>query len=141
LAHYEWVELALELADAELPDIDPAGDLIAGVPASSPFAWLLGYRFPVHQIRLDFQPTEAPAQASWLLVYRNPADQVQFQALEPLAARLLALVQEDLGATGSELVRQLAGEAGMTELEPLLANARALLEGWRARGVILGTRR
>lgn len=141
LAHYEWVELALELADAELPEIDPAGDLFAGIPVSSPLAWLLGYRFPVHQIRPEFQPTEPPAHATWLLVYRNPADQVQFQALQPLAARLLALVQEDRGATGSELVRQLAAEAGMTELATLLPKARALLEGWRTRGVILGTRR
>lgn len=141
LAHYEWVELALDLADGEAPAADPAGDLLTGIPVPSPFAWLLGYRFPVHQIRIDFQPGEAPPQPTWLLVYRSPTGKVQFQALEPLAARLLALVQEDEGATGGELVRQLAGEAGITDISPLLSQARVLLEGWRTREVILGTRR
>ena len=30
LAHYEWVELALEIADEPLPRHDPDGDLLAG---------------------------------------------------------------------------------------------------------------
>src|SRR5688500_1511668 len=30
LAHYEWVELALQIADDELPPHDPDGDLLAG---------------------------------------------------------------------------------------------------------------
>jgi hypothetical protein len=143
LAHYEWAELALDLDES---DIDAAaiaardGDPIDQVPVPAPCAWLLGYRYPVHLIRRDFQPGEPPAQPTWLLIYRNRADKVQFQALEPLAARLLALVQEDSGRSGRELVAQLASESGHPEPTALIDPARALLRGWMDRDVIAGVR-
>lgn len=143
LAHYEWAELALDLDEG---DIDAAtirsrdGDPMDAVPVPSACAWLLGYRYPVHLIRREFQPTEAPAQPTWLLIYRNRADKVQFQALEPLAARLLALVQEDGGRTGRELVMQLARESGHPEPPALVEPARALLRGWIERDVVAGVR-
>ena len=64
LAHYEWVELALSLEERELDEVaaDPDGDLLTGIPVLSPLAWPLSYRFPVHQIRPDFQPDEPPGQ-------------------------------------------------------------------------------
>jgi hypothetical protein len=43
LAHYEWVELALQIADDDLPPHDPDGDLLAGKPVPSPLAWALAY--------------------------------------------------------------------------------------------------
>lgn len=143
LAHYEWAELALDLADADIEEVAQgagAGDPIAGVPLPSPLAWVLGYRFPVHLIRPDFQPTVAPAQPSWLLIYRNRADRVQFQVLEPLAARLLSLTQEADGASGRELVMRLAAEIGHPRPEELIEPARALYAGWMQRDVIVGVR-
>lgn len=142
LAHYEWVELALDLDPARFEDVAiDAGleDPLAAVPVPSPLAWLLGYQFPVHQIRPEHQPTEPPPLPTWIVVYRNRADKVQFQALEPLAARLLALVQEDQGRRGDELLVQLAGEAGQP-VEALAAPARALLRGWIGREVVAGLR-
>jgi hypothetical protein len=143
LAHYEWAELALDFADADIEATAAgtvAGDPIDQVPVASPVAWVLGYRFPVHLIRVDYQPTEAPAQPTWLLIYRNRADRVQFQALEPLAARLLALAQESEGKTGRELVMLLAAEVGHPRPEELTEPARALFRGWMQRDVIVGTR-
>lgn len=142
LAHYEWVELALDLDPAAFDGLATdtgLADPLASVPVPSPLAWLLGYQFPVHQIRPDFQPTEVPAHPSWIVVYRNRADKVQFQALEPLAARLLALVQEDGGRNGAELVSQLAAEAGQA-FEALAKPAAALLAGWVQRDVLAGLR-
>src|SRR5690606_37613297 len=41
LAHYEWVELALDIEDTDLDaiDCDPAGDLLSQRPLVSPLAW------------------------------------------------------------------------------------------------------
>ncbi|GMU43148.1 MAG: putative DNA-binding domain-containing protein [Xanthomonadales bacterium] len=142
LAHYEWVELALDLDPASFDDVRvdaTLSDPLESVPVPSGLAWLLGYRFPVHRIRPGCQPGEAPAQPSWIVVYRNRADRVQFQSLEPLAARLLALVQEDGGNCGRALVEQVASEAGQAA-EPLLAPADVLLRGWIAREVLAGLR-
>lgn len=143
LAHYEWVELALDLADGDIEAAamgTRAGDPIDDVPVASPVAWVLGYRYPVHQIRSEFQPSEPPEQPTWLLIYRNRADKVQFQALEPLAARLLALAQESDGKTGRELVMDLAAQIGHPRPDELIEPARSLLLGWMQRDVIVGMR-
>ncbi len=143
LAHYEWAELALDLADADIESAavgTQAGDPIADVPVASPVAWVLGYRFPVHLIRVDYQPVEVPSQPTWLLIYRNRKDRVQFQTLEPLAARLLQLTQESEGKTGHDLVMQMAAEIGHPRPQELIEPARGLLQGWMQRDVIVGTR-
>jgi hypothetical protein len=43
LCHYEWVELALGVAEDEIPEegVDPGGDLLAGIPVVSPLIWKL----------------------------------------------------------------------------------------------------
>src|SRR5688572_27990986 len=41
LAHYEWVELALSIADAPMPDHDADGELLDDIPILSPVAWPL----------------------------------------------------------------------------------------------------
>ncbi len=143
LAHYEWVELALELAEGDIDEAaagSSSGDPIDEVPVASPVAWVLGYRYPVHQIRVDFQPSAPPEQPTWLLIYRNRADRVQFQALEPLAARLLALAQESDDKTGRELVMALATEISHPRPDELIEPARSLFAGWMQRDVIVGTR-
>ncbi len=52
LAHYEWVELALTLRDAEsLPTQSlPAVNLFQRSLQLSPLAWPLSYHYPVHRI-------------------------------------------------------------------------------------------
>lgn len=142
LAHYEWVELALELDATDLgaQPADPSGNVIDGVPVASPLAWVLGYRYPVHTIRPDHQPAEAPAEPTWLLVYRNRADKVQFQALRPLAARLLARLSESPELSGRQQVQALADEWSGADVDALLEQARALLNSWCERDVVLGTR-
>ena len=52
LAHYEWIELALSVAEvSSAPDQhDVQGDLMQGVPVLSPVLALLSYPYPVHLI-------------------------------------------------------------------------------------------
>ena len=139
LAHYEWAELGLQLSDAALPPHDPTGDLLHGVPVLSPLAWPLAYRWPVHRIGPEHQPTEPPETPTTLLLRRDPAGQVRFSALSPLLCRLLALVGEGTHATGAELLRRLAREVGHADPEQLLVEAAPMLRRLHADGVLLGT--
>lgn len=141
LAHYEWVELALDLApDTTDPaSIDASGDLLDGVPVVSPLAWSLAYEFPVHEIGPGFQPTEPGESPTFLIVYRDRSDQVRFMASNAATARLLELLQANGGDTGTSVLRQLAAEMGMAE-EAVLGFGTDLLENLRRQSVVLGCR-
>lgn len=139
LAHYEWAELALDVAEEEIP---PAGDgdALDGVPLPSPLAWPLAYAWPVHRIGPGWQP-DAPGEAPTLLVvYRDRADAVRFLETNAFTHRLLALVDEDAGQDGRTLLARLASEAGIAADETYLAAGRETLERLAALGVIAGFR-
>jgi len=70
MAHYEWVELALDVSEESIDTMGYLSDPLAEVPLLSPLAWLLSYRFPVHKIGEGFQPEQAN-EPTFLAVYRN----------------------------------------------------------------------
>jgi hypothetical protein len=111
LAHYEWVELALDVLDEEIDTggVDVSADPVEAIPVLSPLAWLLSYQYPVQRIGPAFQPGEA-AEPTYLVVYRDRSDAVKFMELNGTTARLLELVRENKIATGIELLDQLASE-------------------------------
>ncbi|MBN7796681.1 HvfC family RiPP maturation protein [Parahaliea mediterranea] len=110
LAHYEWVELALDVAGDE-PPAAPAADIdpLERRPRLSPVAWLLSYTFPVHRIGAANRPRESTGP-TFLVVYRDRTDAVGFMELNAATARLLELVREDDGRCGADLLAQLADE-------------------------------
>ena len=142
LAHYEWVELALALDEAELDAIAvrPDGDLLAEAPVLSPVAWPLAYAWPVQQLRSDFQPETPPPQPTFLLVVRDRADKVQFKAIDALGYQLLqALHDNAAGHSGRELLITLARRLGVADEDTFIDGGARLLQQLRARDVILGT--
>jgi hypothetical protein len=138
LAHYEWVEQALFVSDAQPPEHDPEGDLLDGVPLLSPLALPLAYRWPVAEIGRSHVPDAPPAEATTLLVHRDAAHQVHFARIAPLAYRLLASLQAN-PTTGREHLAALAAETGADPAE-VQAHGLLLLQQLRAQGVVLGTR-
>lgn len=140
LAHYEWAELGLELAEDTIDPagIDPDGDLLAGIPVLSPLAWPLAYQWPVDRIRPDFQPDSPPEAPTLLLLHRDAGGHVRFARLDPLGYALLGGLRET-AAPGRALVERLA-EAGGRDAAALMAPAAALLGDLRQRGVLLGAR-
>lgn len=138
LAHYEWVELALQIADDTVPAHDPDGDLLTGVPVVSPFAWALAYQWPVHRIGPDYRPTSPPDAPACLLVRRGDDHQVRFSALSPLVYRLIELLGEGR-RTGAEALRQLADEAGVDDVPGFIEQGTAMLARMRQEGTLLGT--
>ena len=142
LAHYEWVELALQLDEHELDDIDadPDGDLLADAPVLSPLAWPLSYRYPVHRIGPENRPDTAPEDATHLLAYRDRSDRVRFMQLNAVSVRLLQMLQEHAGRPGQMVLETLAAEIGHPQPESVVAHGAKLLADWRDRDVVLGTR-
>jgi hypothetical protein len=142
LAHYEWVEAALMLAEAEpdLSDIDTQGDLLNGAPVLTPLAWALAYRYPVHRIREDFQPEAPDETPTTLLVMRDAQDEVRFKEIGLLSFLLIESIGNNPEANGETLLRGLAAQQQADE-KTFLREGGALLEQLRERGVILGSRR
>lgn len=145
LAHYEWVELALQISDAGLPPgidtlVDAAGDtghaLLDGIPLASPQAWALAYRWPVHRIGPAHRPSQPPPSPTLLLVRRDGTGEVRFATLSPLAFRLLELLA-DGSLTGREALHALAHEAGVPG-EAFLEEGAAMLARMHAEGTVAG---
>lgn len=139
LAHYEWLELALDVAEEDVPTtgIVPDGDLLAGIPVLNPLAVLAAYRWPVHRIA-GGQPLPAPAE-TWLLVWRDRSDRVGFLELNAATARLYLLLRDTPGLTGRAAALAAAGVAEPAP-DAVLAGAREILGRLRARDIVLGTR-
>jgi hypothetical protein len=143
LVHYEWVETCLTF-DARVPaldDVDPDGDLLAGVPVASPLALPLMYRFPVHRIAPDFLPVDPPAQPTWLVAYRDRTDRVRFLELNAVSARLVELVTRETGHNGRDLLRRIAAELRHPDPGLVEQAGAGVLADLRRRDVVLGTRR
>lgn len=142
LAHYEWLELALDVAEEALPASghDPAGNLLDGVPVVSPLVVLARYDWPVH--RIAAQARDVAPEETFLVVYRDRGEQVRFQALNAVSARLLSLLQADAegSLTGRDLALQIAAELGSPDPAAVLAGAADTLAQWRDRDILIGTR-
>jgi hypothetical protein len=141
LAHYEWVELALTLseADQELPPLDPNGDLLAGHPLISPLAWHLSYRYPVHRIGPDHLPTEPPAAPTLLVVYRDRQDKIGFLEINPVTHALLETLDKDPGISGRKALETIAAALNHPDPASVLQAGTRLLHDLRRREILLGT--
>ena len=140
LAHYEWVEMALSIDQAE-PLYGDAGFVEQVLQQSislSPVAWPLAYQYPVQKIGPDFLPQAAPEQPSYLVVYRDPEDQVHFMQTTQLTFRLLQLLEQHGGIVGEQVLQLLAAElAPQLDQQSLLQFGLQTLQALADKGVII----
>lgn len=143
LAHYEWVELALNIDTREPhePGVDPDADLMAEHPVLSPLAWPLAYRFPVHTIGPDYHPEAPPEQPTYLIVFRDTRDQVRFLEINPVTARLVELIRQQETMSGRAALEKIAGELRHPDPGVVVDGGRAILDDLRRRDILLGGRR
>jgi hypothetical protein len=143
LAHYEWVELALSIEEAEpdLTGVNPDGDLLEGRPEISPLAWSLQYRFPVHRISPDNLPSEPSSAPAYLVVYRNLEGRVGFLEINAVTARLIELLVEGDVDSGRSALILIAEELDHPRPQTVIDGGVTILEDLRQRQVVLGTRR
>jgi len=140
LAHYEWVELALSVLDnveAEPSKLNSNQNNLDIHFKTSSLAWPLVYNYPVHKIGPDFQPYEASKSPVHLLVYRNKQDNITFLELNPVSARLLNLFNE--GLTGQMAAEQIANELQHPNPHIVIDGARALINDWLQREVLISS--
>ena len=122
LAHYEWVELALDVSDAQVP-----------AQGWSPLAWPLAYQWPVQRIGVDYQPLTPPAEPTCLLVWRDAQDKVRFMQLSPFAYQLAARLQT--GEAAEPALLEQAQQQGLKADTQYFNNAKTLLDEWQRQGI------
>ena len=144
LAHYEWVELALDVApenvdEIEVNPVQQTEDLLTALPVVSPLAWSLAYHYPVHHIGPNFQPEQPGEQPTYLVVYRNRQDKVGFMEANAVTARLLELLQMDEISSGKQALEQLGVELQHPHPEQIIDSGHDILKQLYALDILLGT--
>lgn len=136
LAHYEWVELALSVMDAEDAIISESArkEPLHHHFNTAELAWPLAYHYPVQHISPSFQPEQANETPVFLLVYRDINDKVTFMELNPVSARLIDLLNENMLAY--EAAQQIATELNHPQPDVVIDGAKQLLEDWINRGIL-----
>ena len=136
LAHYEWAELAVDVMNAPLPPHDPAGDLLDGQVVLNPALLNLAYVWPVQRIGPDYRP-RLP-QPTHLVVYRAADDSVRFCEINPVTARLLALLAAT-PTSGRDAIARIGAELNHPNPADLLDFGHQLLADLRRQGILLGS--
>lgn len=142
LAHYEWVELALDIYDHQLTDekINKDGDLLDEHPVISPYAWLLQYQFPVHKIGKSFQPTEVPEQETFLIISRDKNHHIEFTQINILTAHLLNLLLQNPSISGKTALQQLGEMIKTSDIEAFIQEGLTDLKKLQKQSIIIGTK-
>lgn len=135
LAHYEWVEMALSISDAEFDPMSPE-KLTQSKLKLSPLACVLAYQFPVQKICSVFVPMQSE-QPTFLAVYRNEDDRVQFLEITPLTFQLLQLLENQPEEFAETYLMQLVNFAPTIPLAVLREKGLEILDDFARRGVII----
>jgi hypothetical protein len=139
LAHYEWVELALDVSEEEIPaQTNPMQSVLDRYPRVSPLAWCLVYQFPVHQIGANYQPRQVNPTPVFLIAYRNRSDKVNFMEVNAMTYGLLQLLQENSELTGREALTAIATQINHPDRARFVAEGEGLLQQLLSVDIISG---
>lgn len=139
LAHYEWVEVALAIAQEEplLLSSTAQANILQQCISLSPLAWPLAYHYPVQQISPDFLPGAAPAESTLLCVYRDSEDEVRFMQITPMTYHLLELLQAESPCTGEQYLQQLVDASQYKNPEFIYQTAFKMLQDLAQKCIIV----
>lgn len=147
LAHYEWLELAVQIDKTPPPASQPLpadrAALLDGSPQPSPWVRLGSYRFPVHRIQRTYQPCKPNGKHHFFLIYRQHEDSqesVRFLNINAVAAMLFALIKDNPQVALSRLLAKLGQQIGHQQPTVLQDAAIGLIQDWYQRGILAGYR-
>jgi hypothetical protein len=137
LAHYEWTELVISIAE----DLDSGNSIITDPLTQaltlSDTALALAYQYPVHKISPDFIPTELPAQATYLVVYRNVEDQIVFLETNPVTHALLETLTDNTEQATLSVLNKLADDLQHPNPDILIQGGLSILNDFISRGIVI----
>lgn len=137
LAHYEWVELAVNTQPTEASKASKKMDLLNEKPILAPAHRLLAYDYAVHQISKCNQPKKA--KETHLLVFRNTENKVKFIELNPITFQLLSLVRNS-ELTGEQALTRLSEEMQHPNTDAVVQFGISILTDLSNQQAIIGSR-
>lgn len=142
LAHYEWVELAIDLdnRNIDLTEVNVEDDLLEGIPVINPVSMSLAYEWPVQTISPENIPIEKSAQATYIIVYRNIDFKTAFVELNPVSAKLIEKIQSNSTQSGRELLNDIATELQHPDPNLVINSGLQIMQDMLQRQVLLGTK-
>ncbi|MDC0534869.1 putative DNA-binding domain-containing protein [Francisellaceae bacterium] len=135
LAHYEWIELDVELDQSETLKNDTQHSLDDAIINVSPTTRILTYDFPVHKISKENIIIEKPEQPTFLVVYRTLDFEVKFLEINMLSACLLEQMQAKPDTLDNTLLA-LSQLLNIPLTEPLKLNSKAISSRFIAQNIL-----
>jgi hypothetical protein len=136
LAHYEWVELAVDVMDVVRPAANVQGDLMQHTVVLNPARMDVHYNWPVHRISEHLKPREP--MSTHLVVNRDAHDAVQFTEVNVVTAHVLALLDAQ-PMTGTQAMLHIAQQMQHPQPEQLMHFGASLLKQLHTLDLVLGT--
>ncbi len=137
LAHYEWLELYVDVSPSVEQTYNRSGDPLLEVPVLSAVVEGFLYQFPVHTISLANPDVELAPSA--LIVYRAIDDSVGFVESNSLTLQMLALLKQGC-STGREVIYEVLAQHDMSENPNAVTGGVETIRQWHELGIIRGTR-
>ena len=137
LAHYEWVELELELA-VSVKKIKPVAscNILKTHWQLSGCAKLLNYEYDVHNIGSSYIPNQTIP--TFLTVYKKD-NAIEFMVLNELSFQLLQCIIDN-SQTPYEVLESIVEMYPNVDFEQLASQIQPLIEKLHQEGILLGMR-
>lgn len=139
LAHYEWVELVISIAEEEIENTS-INDPLNQVLTVASTALAIAYTYPVHNISPDFLPTKAPAQPTFLAVYRNADNKTGFLETTSMTHALLVALTNNTNLLTSQILSKLAKDLQHPNPDVVIEGGLTILDDFISRGIVVPAR-
>ena len=136
LAHYEWVELAVNSQQTAPLKLSKTPDFLNEKPVLAPANKLLEYDYAVHKISARHKPKTSAK--TYLLVFRNLENKVKFIELNSVTFQLLALIDEN-NMTGKQALIRLAEELQHPDANTVIQFGLEILQDLAKQKAIVGS--
>ncbi len=136
LAHYEWVELVVSIAEDEKQTAPITAPLTQVLTVSST-ALALAYSYPVHTISPENLPTEAAKQPTYLVVYRDTDNRAAFLDITPITHALLVALADNTEQTTDLILSKLADELQHPDPSIIIDGGLTILNDFISRGIVI----
>ena len=139
LAHYEWLELVVAVAQQKSDEQPILAEQISHIPLClAATARVAQYHFPVQHIRQDYRPEKVLDTPVFFCLYQEKDGEVCFLQLTPLSAQVLAYIVERGKVMFNDILKWLTTTYPQMAQEVLAKGCLDLLEQLAIKGIVRG---